>query len=268
MSDDNQQNAAAPAEAPAPSTPPATPPKKFRPRVARGREQKKRAKTYLLQVQEPNREYPDGVWFRMKRIDFFTLVMDSVIPTPLLSAVDRLQEVRRSFAGEGEALVKAMDVITNENKTEFFELMRRVAVAATLEPRLTHSKSASMRDEDLVWIGGKSDVQGEEHLPEDHGDVPPGQLMMIWRSALGEAGVVVMSDDDAEEFRTDESRPDADTLRDGGDVRTEAVVLDPTKPAGGGAVLLRPEDPAEHNRSEVQQSDQESPRKREWVAFA
>jgi hypothetical protein len=205
-----------------------------RPKVARGRDQKKR-KYYLLQVEQPTTGSPDGVWFRMKRIDFLSIVMEGALPAPLLNAVDRIQDIRKKLAGEGEGgLISAIDSLTRENQAEFQELKRRIAVKATLEPKLTHSKAASLRDDDLMWVGGKSDVPGEEHLPEQaDGDVPAPQMMVIWKAVMGEAGLVTMSDDDAESFRASEQGNDAPVVRDGDEVRTEAVELDRNQDGGG-----------------------------------
>lgn len=201
--------------------------KKSRPKVMRGRDTKRR-KTFLLQVEPPSGEYPDGVWYRVKRLDLPSLFMEGIIPAPLLAAVDRLQDVRRRFH-DGDA-IGAMDAMAPENRAQMLELMRRCCVAAVLEPRMTHSKAAAQADEDLLWIGGYSDVDADQKLgqpvQEEDGDVPKPYMMTVWRAVLGEAGLVVMNDEAAEEFRESEPGTHAAAVEDGNGVRAEAVVVD------------------------------------------
>lgn len=193
--------------------------KKDKPRVTRGRDVKKR-KTYLLQV-------APGVIYRMRRVDFPTLFLEGIIPTPLLSAVDRLQDVRRRYANSvQQGNLAALGNLPKEDRDHFMELMRRCAVASVIDPRMTHSKKASLADPDLVWVGGYSDVPGEEHLQFD-GDTTTTDLMGVWKAVLGEADIVTLSDDEADEFRPRESPSDDPVVRDGNGLRPEAVVVVP-----------------------------------------
>jgi hypothetical protein len=103
------------------------------------------------------------------------------------------------------------------------ELMRRCAVASVIEPKLTHSKKESLTDPDLLWVGGYSDVEGDDPRTEQTGDLETTALLKIWQSVLGEAGVETMTDDAAEEFRPHESEYDAPAVPDGASLQSEAV---------------------------------------------
>jgi hypothetical protein len=201
-------------------------PTKPRVRVSKGREHKRRS-TYLVQVVPGN----PGEWFRLRRADLAILFMEGILPTPILAAVDRLQDMRRTFAkstaaDESSKLTEALNGFSQEDRDTFLELVRRAAVAVVIEPRLTHSKRKALADPDVLWVGGISDVPGEEQDGEQRGDVDTVTLMTIWRSVLGEAGVVTMLDSAADEFRESESPVDDPVVRDGDTVRTEAVVVD------------------------------------------
>jgi hypothetical protein len=191
--------------------------KKPRVRPTSGRDVKKR-KTYLLPIRE-------GLVFRMRRVDISMLFMEGLIPMPLLGAVDRLESLRRKV-GETNQISSLADV-SPEDIRNFNEVMRRAAVIAVIAPKLTHSKKASLADPDLVWAGGYSDLPDEAHLSEQDGDITPTDLMIIWRAICGEAGIITMSDDEADEFRSDESQSHDSPVRDGDGLRTEAVVVVP-----------------------------------------
>jgi hypothetical protein len=68
-------------------------PEKPKIRVAKGRDHKKRRR-YLLRVSHT----PD-TWFRMRRVDLPTLLLEGILPTPLLRAVDMINDVRRRAVG-------------------------------------------------------------------------------------------------------------------------------------------------------------------------
>lgn len=183
-------------------------------RVSKGRDVKKR-KTYLLQISP-------GVVFRLRRVDLPTLFLEGIVPTPLLAAVDRLQDVRRKVANDQVAA--AFETLSAEDRSGFKELMRRCAVASVVDPKLTHSKRASLADPDLLWVGGVSDVPGEHSSETDEpGDVVTADLLVIWKAVLGETGIIIMSDDDADEFRSSEPELPVTAVRDGDGLRPEAV---------------------------------------------
>ncbi len=177
-------------------------PKKVRPKPQSAREAKRR-RYYLLQIEE-------DVWYRCRRSNLTTLFLEGALQTPLVAAVDRLQEVRRALH-EGINDVELLAKITPEDMEHLLELMRRVAVAVVIEPKMTHDEEAAKRDPDLLWVN----------------DVDKINLIQVWRSVIKEAGVVTMSDDEADEFRTDESDHDAESVSDGESVRAETVVMDP-----------------------------------------
>lgn len=193
------------------------PDQKPRVRIRRGRDHKKR-KTYLLNVDQ-------GEAFRLRRVDMMGLLLEGALPTPLLSAVGRFQNLRGAILERNADIGSIFESLTREDRASFIELMRRVAVLTAVEPRMTHSKRAAVEDQDLLWVGGYSDVAGENQTTDEPGDVTIGELMLIWRATLGEAGVVTMSDDDALEFRTSESSSDGPVLPDGSGVRAEAEFL-------------------------------------------
>lgn len=184
-------------------------------RAIRGRD-KKRRKTYLLQVGRDE-------WYRLRRTDLPSLFLEGIIPTPILRAVDTLQDFRRNVAADN--IADALGNLSKEDRDAFLELMRRCAVSCVIEPKMTHSKRASLADEDLLWVGGISDVDGEGN-EDQRGDVETPVLLTIWKAVLGEAGIVTMSDDEANEFRESESESPDSLVRDGDGVRTEAVVVD------------------------------------------
>ena len=207
-----------------------------KPRPVSGRTAKKR-KFYLLQVG------PDE-WYRLRRADLPTIFFEGLFPSPLLRAVDSLQQMRNKIANENFA--DALQSVTPEMRSTFMEILRRAAVAIVVEPRLTHSKAASLRDPDLLWVGGYSDIPEEQNVPqpqEESGDVPISILMQVWRALLNEGGIVVMPDDDATEFRASEPSVPLSPVPDGSGVRAEAVVVDPAEPAlvgtGGDAGAAR-----------------------------
>lgn len=189
-------------------------------RVTKGREHRKR-NAYLLQI-------APGEYWRMRRVDLMGLFFEGYMPTPLLRAVDRFQKMRVGIEQE-LALADVLGSLTPEDRSAFLELLRRTAVAATIEPKLTHSKRESLADEDLLWVGGISDVAADQvdgPPREEAGDVDTGALLIIWKAVLGEAGVVTLSDDAALEFRSDESQLDAAHVRDVVGIPSEAVVVD------------------------------------------
>lgn len=197
---------------------------KPKPRPTSGRVAKKR-KFYLLNVG------PDE-WYKLRRADLPTIFFEGLFPTPLLKAVDSFQSMRSKIANENFA--DALENVTPEMRATFLEMLRRAAVAIVVEPRLTHSKKASLEDPDLLWVGGYSDIPEEQNVPqpkEESGDVSISVLMTVWRALLNEGGIVVMPDDEAMEFRTREPELPVPPVSDGSGVRTETVVMDSAEPA-------------------------------------
>jgi hypothetical protein len=190
----------------------------------------KRSKFYWLPLD-------NGVTFLMRRIDMVEIFFEGALPTPILSAVDDLQGMRKIWLSVG--IVEALASMTPEQRMNIKELMRRIAVRATKEPRLTMSRKEASENADLIWVGGYSDIDGDPDAVNDlPGDISISDLMIIWRATMGEAGVKTLPFDEAESFRSSESRDVASTVLDGEDVRPEAVVVDPDggDPALAGAV--------------------------------
>lgn len=207
-------------------------PKKARPISGK---QAKRKKFYLLLVG------PDE-WYRLRRADLPTLFFEGLLPTPILRAVDGFQRMRSQF--QGDDIADALSQISAEDRAAFVELLRRAAVAVVMTPRLTHSKKAAAADDDLLWVGGLTDIESEiqarqaSGLPplEESGDVALPVLMQIWRAVMSEGGIVVMPDDDATEFRPLEPELPVPPVPDERGVRSEAVVVDSPAVAHVGAV--------------------------------
>lgn len=191
----------------------AEPPKKKRPRVPKKGSEIRKSPTYLLEIEK-------DIAFRLQRIDLFGLFMEGAIPMPLFAAVERIQATRQNMASD-----EALNAITSDDRGIMMETIRRVAVAVVKNPKMTHSKKQARAD-DLVWVGGKSDVPGEEHLPDQQGDVSSTALMLVYRAANNEAGLVVMADDEAEEFRPSEPTNVADVVDDEPVVPSSPVVVD------------------------------------------
>ena len=195
---------------------------KVRPKIARGRDLKKK-KYRLLQILP-------GEWFKVRRCDLTTLFLEGAVPTPLLNAVDKIQEMRTKMGREEGGVAGALNAITQDERDSFLELQRRIAVAVTVAPKLTHSKKQSLADEDLLWVGGISDVP-EDHASKQDGDVAPDSLWMLWKYVTGEAGINVMDDVDAIEFHSSESDVADSAVRDGDGVRSSAVDVVPLSDA-------------------------------------
>jgi hypothetical protein len=193
-------------------------------KATRGRDVKKSRRTYLAQVE------PD-VWFRLKKTDLPTLLMDGIVPAPLLKAAERMQEIRTKIAAD--QIADAFAQVSKEELGSMKELLRRCAVSVTIDPKLTHSKKAAKENPDLPWVGGYSDIEGDNHEAVEEGDVSFAAQMMIWKAVMGEVGVVIMPDDDAHDFRSHESDPTDQAASNGDGVRSEAVVMG--SDAGGAA---------------------------------
>lgn len=192
-------------------------------RPVRASELKKRR--YLVPVEK-------DTYFRVRKIDLPMLFFEGAVPAPLMNAVDRFQTTRKAFArsedGDG-GLLQSLADLTEQTKKQFLEVVRRVAVAITVEPKLTHSKLAAKRDENLLWVGGLSDIPEEMNTPnpqEEDGDVSKDALMVLWRTCMGEVGLVVMTDDEAEDFRTQQSRVAPEPVLHVEGVRTETAHVD------------------------------------------
>lgn len=162
-------------------------------------------------------EMGNGEHFRVRKTDLPSLLMEGILPTPMLAAVEHLDEFRNDVS-KGKFSDALKRVADNPEKWRgVTEMMRRCAVAFVLEPKLTHSKQqAQNHPDEYLWVGGASDVGGEQQR-EEEGDLPTSDLLKLWRAIMGEVGggVFVMSDEDAEEFRARESRSDAAAVPDG-----------------------------------------------------
>lgn len=158
-------------------------------------------RTYFLQVGE------FGL-FEMKRVDLPTMMWEGIIPTPLLAAVGKLEKMRGKLTAKPTDPWAAMDDLSREDRDQIMELMRRAAVAAVLTPKLTHDPEAV--SDDVL----------------DVADLNTTDLIVIWKAVLGEAGVVVLSPDEAATFRQSKSPVPAEPVHDSDDVQPPAVVVD------------------------------------------
>jgi len=192
-----------------------------RPVVPKKGSQVRKSKTYLLEI-EP------GTAYRLKRVDVLDLFLEGALPMPLFHAVARIQQTREAMGSDIDALA----AITSDDRGAMLEAMRRVAVAVVIDPKMTHSKREA-RTKDLVWAGGITDIEGEDqHNPLlNQGDVSSSVLMHIFRAANKEAGLVILSDDEAEEFRASEPGDVADTVSPEPDLPSAAVVVDQSQPS-------------------------------------
>lgn len=164
----------------------------------------KKGKTFLLCV-DPQSQ----VWYRVARTDLVSLFMEGVLPTPLLAAVDRLQDLRASLH-QGVNDVEALNTLKQEDIDNMLELMRRVAVRTVIEPKMTHDKGEADSNSDVVFVG----------------DISKVYLIEVWKAARREAGIITMSDDEADEFRTRESQSHAAAVSSGPAVQPETVRMD------------------------------------------
>lgn len=190
---------------------------KTRIRVANAREYRKPKFGYVA--------VEDGTHFKIRRLDLPTMFFEGFIPTPLFGAVDKFQQIRKKF--EDDSIADAVELFTPDVKNSVKELLRRIAVATSVEPTLTHSRRESLANPDVLWVGGISDVPGDLQI-ETAGDVTLETLTRLYRAVLGEAGVRFMTDEEAAEFRADEPTTHVAPISHGADVRTEAVVMDPS----------------------------------------
>jgi hypothetical protein len=191
------------------------PESRTRPVVPKKGSQVKKAKTYLLEI-EP------GTAFRLKRVDLLDLFLEGALPMPLFSAIGRIQATRQKLATDD-----LLGTLTPEDRAAMMEALRRVAVAVVVDPKMTHSKKEA-RAKDLVWVGGITDVDGEsQHDPDmNDGDITSSVLMIIFRAANKEAGLVILADDEAEEFRASQPISVADAVPTESDLPSAPVVLD------------------------------------------
>lgn len=157
-------------------------------------EQFRKARTYTIEV--------DGMPFVLRRIDLATMFMEGMIPMPLMSAVDRLEAIRKRAMEEGPGVFAE---INESDRKAMDELLRRCAAAVCQEPK-------------VVWEN-PSETQLSVH------ELTTTQLVVIWKAVLKQTGVKITPDADADMFRPHEPAA-ADPDRGGGHgVRAEAVVV-------------------------------------------
>lgn len=169
--------------------------------------------------------------FKVRKADLPSLLMEGVLPTKLVEAIGRFDEIRQSIAKDqfSDALKKFVE---DETGADIREMLRRCAVAFVIEPRLTHSKRDAREHADTtMWVGGHSDIAGDPDV-EQPGDLAMSDLFTLWRALMGEVGVFVMSDEDADDFRTSESRSDAAPVSDGAEIPSASVSV-PAAANGG-----------------------------------
>ena len=205
-------------------------------------------KAVLLQV-------APGTYFKVRQnLDLAGMIMVGALPTPLLSAIHRIQGRREEFAKaakEGGDVFTAMASMPEEDKDAFLELLRQVSNRMVIEPRVTLSKIAASQDEELLWLGGFSDIPGELDEQQNHGplrqeigDVPFDAQMTVFRFLMKEGDYVVMSDEDAESFRGEPAELADQPGEDGGAVSPTAVDVHPAATGGGDRLQLAEEEGA------------------------
>jgi hypothetical protein len=197
-------------------------PARKKPRVTSAREARKKHAPYLLEVAR-------DIWFRIRPIDIVQLVFTGAIPLPMSDAVDKLNAMRRAM-GTGEAQIE--DLIPKDVLQNAKEVFRRIALKAVIDPPVTDSKYLASLNDDLLWVGGISDIPAEVEaangrLVDEDGDFSIAMLLEIWKAVSREGGVNVMSDDEAEAFRAAEPEFSGTAVLDGAGVRAEAVIVDP-----------------------------------------
>lgn len=164
-----------------------------------------------------------GVVYEMRRTEISTLFIEGALPAPLLKAVDALQNMRRDIQKTVDPVVpttpetatdqlqKLIEGIRRDDLAQHEDIMRRVAVAISVSPKFVFDKDEADRSDSLIWVN----------------ELPFEALMTIWRFAMGEAGISVLSTEEAESFRSGKSPVHAEAVPHGADVRTEAVSVDP-----------------------------------------
>lgn len=169
-------------------------------------------------------EVAPGEHYRVRKVDLESLLFEGVIPSSMVNALVLLDEKRSSInADDFAGMVK---FVSSKEFADMVDTMRRLAIAFVLEPKLTMSKQAAANDPDLLWVGGFSDIEGEPEIIEASDDVPVAVLMKLFQAVMGEANIVVLNDDDAMDFRTDESSSDDEAVSHGDGVPSETVGSD------------------------------------------
>jgi hypothetical protein len=163
----------------------------------------------------------DGEYFRVRKADMPSLLMEGVIPAPLLQAADSLQQYRQKI--EAGDIGSMINVIQSKEWNDSIAMMRACIVSFVLEPKLTHSKKEARENPDLLWIGGRSDIEGEESNPEETGDLAMADILTLWSALMGEHRIIVMSEEEARDFRTREHAPIDSAVLPSEDDRTETV---------------------------------------------
>jgi hypothetical protein len=206
----------------APETPPG-------PQVVKARDYKAK-RTKLLNVGRDE-------WFRVKRgIDFQTMFMRGLVPTPIFNAALRFEEFRKTWNGSPQ---EAVESLKGDDLDAFMDLLRSCGALAIVEPRVTLSKAEAAADPDVLWLGGYSDIPGEVDLAtnpnpkREDGDIADGALMEVYKYVLGESGIRVTEDAAANTFRPAEPAAVSADRPDGGTVQSPAV--------DAGPVFIRPE---------------------------
>ena len=144
--------------------------------------------------------------FKMRRADLPTLLMEGIVPKPLLAAVVKLEKTRNWDGDPMTALAES----TPEERGNMTEMMRRCAVAMTVQPQLTHDPAAAMANDDLL----------------DVAILTTTDLMIIWKAVLGQAKIVEISPVEATTFHPLKSTAADHVLRDGEGVSQAPIGVD------------------------------------------
>lgn len=168
----------------------------------------KRAAKYFINV-------PGVGLMKLRRADLPTLVLDGLIPLPLLGAVDNLSKMREIIATHEEPMT-ALSSMTKDDRESILELMRTVATVVVVEPRCVFPKY----DAD-----GRKMPVGDDVLDVTE-DLSAGDLIVIWKGMLREQGIQILSPDEADRFHSIESAIPVDAVRNGDPVPSSTVDMD------------------------------------------
>lgn len=144
-------------------------------------------------------EIEPGTIVRVRKLDMITMVMENVLPMPMLKAMTDLMAMREEIRADPSKFLE----IPETTKAATVELLRRYACAAVVSPVVV-----------------SEDDNHPQHLPVAL--LSMEQLMAIWSATPPGSEVTPVV---AERFRGAAPTDDGAVARDGEDVRPEALQL-------------------------------------------
>lgn len=174
-------------------------------------------------------ELSPGKWVVIRTdLDLPTLLFTGAIPAQIATVAEEFQRARNSIANDN--FQAAQDQMQGEKFLQIKDMLRNIAARILVEPRATISKKEAAANDELLWLGGFTDIPEEAAQlkaanipPEDEqGDLAFVELSALFSLALRENRVRVLPREDAATFRQEHSAS-AGAVRAGEDVRETAV---------------------------------------------